>query len=118
MLQPRTRRTHSRAFKAKLIRACREPGASIAAVAMAHQINDNLLRKWMRECPAPLSPAVTAKSVTSAAQMVPLQLTATPATDASPSIRLHIQRGGTQVHVEWPVAAAALCGEWVRSVLS
>jgi hypothetical protein len=50
--------------------------------------------------------------------MVPLQLTATPTTDTSPFIRLHIQRGGTQVHVEWPVTAAALCSDWVRAVLS
>jgi transposase len=41
------RRTHSPEFKARVLAACRQPGASIAAVALAHGINANVVRKWL-----------------------------------------------------------------------
>jgi len=47
--QPRrTRRTHSEAFKLSLIEACREPGASVAGVALTNGINANQLRRWSK----------------------------------------------------------------------
>ena len=33
--------------KAALVAACAEPGASVAAIALAHGVNANLLRKWI-----------------------------------------------------------------------
>jgi transposase len=42
----RTRRRHSSAFKAEVLAACAEPGASIAAVAQCYQLNANLIHKW------------------------------------------------------------------------
>jgi transposase-like protein len=42
----RTRRFHSAAFKAQAVAACSQPGVSLAAVALAHGINANLLRRW------------------------------------------------------------------------
>lgn len=42
----RRRRNHSEQFKAEAIAACRQPGISIAAAALARQINANLLRRW------------------------------------------------------------------------
>ena len=40
------RRQHSADLKAKVLAACNEPGASISAVALAHGLNANLVRKW------------------------------------------------------------------------
>ena len=40
------RRRHDAEIKAKVLAACHEPGASIAAVALAHGLNANLVRKW------------------------------------------------------------------------
>ena len=40
------RRQHSAELKAKVLAACEEPGASISAVALAHGLNANLVRKW------------------------------------------------------------------------
>jgi transposase-like protein len=45
----RRRRAHSAAFKAEAVAACRQPGMSIAAAAMARAINANLLRRWVVE---------------------------------------------------------------------
>ena len=45
----RRRRRHSAEFKTAVIQECRKPGVSIAAVALAHGLNANMLRKWVRE---------------------------------------------------------------------
>jgi transposase len=41
------RRTYTAAYKLDMVRRCREPGVSVAAVAMAHGINANLVRRWI-----------------------------------------------------------------------
>jgi transposase len=46
--RPRRRR-HSDEFKAAAVTACMQQGVSIAAVAMAHGINANLLRRWVKD---------------------------------------------------------------------
>ena len=45
--KPLVRRTHSPEFKARVLAACRQPGASIAAVALAHGINANVVHKGL-----------------------------------------------------------------------
>ena len=47
-MQPKSkRRVHGAEFKAQVLAECEEPGASVAAVALAHGLNVNLLRKWL-----------------------------------------------------------------------
>jgi transposase len=46
--KPASRRRHSAAVKAKVLAACDEQGASVAAVAHAHGLNANLVHKWRR----------------------------------------------------------------------
>ena len=43
----RPRRAYSTEFKAAVLAACQQPGASVAAVALAHGLNVNLVRKWL-----------------------------------------------------------------------
>lgn len=43
----RRRRKHSDEFKASAVTACMQPDMSMAAVAMDHGINANLLRRWV-----------------------------------------------------------------------
>ena len=45
----RRRRVHSVAFKAEAVAACRQPGMSNAAAALARALNANLLRRWVVE---------------------------------------------------------------------
>lgn len=49
----RRRRVHSTEFKAQAVKASQQPGVSMAAVAMAHGINANLLRRWVHEMAQP-----------------------------------------------------------------
>lgn len=41
------RSIYDRHAKQELVRRCREPGVSVAALALAHGLNANLLRKWI-----------------------------------------------------------------------
>jgi transposase len=41
------RRRYTAAQKLAIIRECLAPGASLAGVAMAHQANANMVRKWV-----------------------------------------------------------------------
>lgn len=116
-LLPRRKRTHSPEFKADLIRQCQQPGISISAVALANQINDNLLRRWINQ--ATVLPAVqSVQPVPSPTQLVPIEITAShaPAQAASP-IRIQIQQGKTQIQIEWPMDSAAACAQWLQGWL-
>jgi transposase len=111
----RIRRTHSPEFKAKLIAECQRPGSSIAAIALAHQINDNLLRTWLRKSTEVNSSLSQSHPVEAPPRLVPVQLT-TPM-ESPPFIRIHLQQGNTQIHLEWPLASMAQCSEWLQSFL-
>ena len=41
------RRTYSADAKRTLVRLCLQPGVSVAALALSHGINANLLRRWI-----------------------------------------------------------------------
>ena len=45
IIERRRRRRHSAEFIAEAVAACRQPGVSIAAMAMSRSVNANLLRK-------------------------------------------------------------------------
>lgn len=38
---------YDRRAKQELVRRCRQPGVSVAAIALAHGLNANLVRKWI-----------------------------------------------------------------------
>jgi transposase len=122
-LPGRRRRRHSDDFKSEVVDACRQPGVSIAAVALANGLNANLVRRWMVEAgSAPTKPdarieAGTLETTGSAPQIasfVPVKLEP----DArGADIRIEINRHGTVVTVSWPTSAAGECGAWLREVL-
>lgn len=96
----RPRRAYSTEFKAAVLAACQQPGASVAAVALAHGLNVNLVRKWLvgrglkrsgldapREVSGVRAPVESVAAVAAAAalpslQFVPVRLT-TVAADAA-----------------------------------
>ena len=112
----RRRRAHSAEFKARVVAACRSPGVSIAAVAMANGVNANLARRWVVDVER-RSDGALARAAGSAVPttFVPLQL---PPVEAAPvDIRIELRRGTTVINVSWPCAAASECAAWIRAVL-
>ncbi len=118
----RRRRRHSAEFKASVIEECLRPGVSIAAVALAHGLNANMLRKWVIDgehrlsAPqsAPPAPAAPELSPMPAPTFVPLAL---PAPVVDGEIRLELQRAGMTVKIVWPASAARDCAAWLRDWL-
>lgn len=121
----RRRRRHSAEFKADAIAACRQPGVSIAAVALSRGLNANLLRRWVAESEREggAGGVVEPRSCGDASEMtqpsppfVPLSLPQ-PAPVAVADIRVELRRGGTAITVTWPSSAAAECASWMRELL-
>jgi transposase-like protein len=119
----RRRRTHSAEFKAKVVSACRQPGVSIAAVALANGLNANLLRRWVvtEEQTPPVRPMATAHAALPGPSVenrtfIPIPLERSTAT-TSQEITIELRRGATVVKVDWPLAAAAECAGWLRELL-
>jgi len=114
----RRRREHSTEFKAQVVAACRTPGVSIAAVAMANGVNANLARRWVvdaeRRSGGQLAMAMVASGVAPTA-FVPLGLP--PAAPAPADIRIELRRGATAINLSWPCAAASECAAWMRELL-
>jgi len=115
----RVRRTHSEAFKQSVVAACREPGVSVAGVALANELNANQVHRWMRERGiAPPSRRMSGSAALNALAepgFVPVQVA--PAVEAR-VIRLEAQRGNARVKLEWPIQAADACGTWLREWLA
>ena len=113
------RRRHSAAFKATVIEECMQPGISMAAVALAHGLNANMLRKWVIDAEhaaprAPKAPMPEAAPVLPGPTFIPLALTA-PVVNGE--IRIELQRAGTTVSIVWPAAAAHDCAAWLQEWL-
>jgi len=114
------RRRHDDELKAKVLAACDEPGASVAAVAQAHALNANLVHKWRRLRAAGLVRPHPAPGNAEVAQFVALPLPAappslSPAPDAQ--IQVQVKRGATTVVLSWPSVAAGECAAWLRGLL-
>ena len=100
--------------------ACKKPGVSTAAVALANGLNANLLRRWICESAESATPTQARQSskaldLSKQTQFIPLELQTTGATPAN--IQIELQRGATLVRVQWPLGYAADCATWVRDVL-
>lgn len=117
----RRRRRHSPEFRAAVIEACRQPGVSVAAVALANGLNANMLRKWVNDAeraersePAANMPIAQCAPTESVTGFVPVAL---PGPAASSDIRIELRRGGTTISVSWPTSVAPECGAWLRELL-
>lgn len=111
----RGRRYHEESFKQAVIEACREPGTSVAGIALANGVNANQVRRWMRERGiAPANPR-SALAESASAAFIPVTLPQT--VSASPEIRLELRRGDVTLAIQWPVGVAGECGAWLREWL-
>lgn len=115
----RCRRLHSEEFKDEVIRACSEPGVSVAGVAMANGVNANLVRRWMSErgvsAPSLRKRVTLAEPVVRVPEFVPV--TVAPPEPPAATIRIEVRRGNSHVKVEWPLQAVGECSAWLRKWL-
>lgn len=124
---------HGAEFKSQVLADCEQPGASVAAVALAHGLNVNLVRKWLvgrgikrTGLPAPRTVTSTqpaaAEPTTASLQFIPVELAPLApaggeASSASPAdIHVELTRGGTQLSVRWPSTQAKSCAAWLQEL--
>src|SRR5690606_25365504 len=103
---------------------CQHRGVSVAAVARAHDLHPNLLRKWIQEYErfgAPEQEALPGVRRDVAAQFIPLPLAQHGAPTASAEIvqdiTIELQHNGLKASVRWPVSQAQQCAAWLREVM-
>jgi transposase len=125
----RTNRRHGAEFKAQVIRACRQPGVSVASVALVNGLNANMLRRWVVEAERAGAMAVgaqrgqgahgvsTAGGSSGCPSFVAVQMPATPVALPQPDIHIEFKRGPTVIIMRWPASQAGACAIWLREVL-
>jgi transposase-like protein len=109
-----------------VIELARQPGTSMAAVALANGLNANMLRRWVHETAA--SGGVSKPTATSVAPtlasfvQLPMRapephavLDAPPVAPQPADITVEIHRCGTTVHAKLPMNDRSAA--WLREVL-
>ena len=113
-----TKRRHSVAFKRKLVALTNQSGASVAAIALEHGVNANLVFKWRRQ---QLGDATTAKPERTAV-LLPVTIDPLPpvgamgtstlgavnTTRAAASGVIEIELGGARVRLRGAVDQASV----------
>jgi len=115
----RRRRRHSAEFRAEAVRACQQPGVSVAAIALARGLNANLLRRWVLRAErgtllVPSRSTAPSVAVENSGGFLPVRI-ASSATEAA--IRIEVRRGSSTVKIEWPAAAAGECALLLRELM-
>jgi len=115
------RRKHSAELRAQVVQACRQSGASVAAIALRSGLNANLVHRWLREDGRSLDPGAGNPAAVSArpgAEFMALQLPAAAvAAGAWTDIRVELRRGTSTITVSWPLHGARDCAAWLREWL-
>ena len=109
------RRFYSPELKLQVVGQCSQRGASIAAVALGHGINANIVHRWIREHGQGALGATTPAFIPLTLSEVPRQA-AVPV--APPEIRVEVQRANTTIVVNWPLQGGASCAQWLREWLA
>ena len=117
----RRRRTYSPEFKAKAVAACSQPGVSLAAIAMDLRVNDNILRRWVRETERAAllgSPATRMELAPPPSGLVPITVaSASVPAPVNTSLRITVQHRGTTIEIVCPPMAEAQCAALLSELL-
>ena len=120
----RTHRTYTPEFKAELVKACQQPGASIAALAGQQDMNANVLHRWLKEhqrsgchqLPKPCMTALTDAS-SPAPAFIALALPRITPVYQEQDIKVELRNGALSMTVTWPLSAAADLASWTAALL-
>jgi len=114
------RRKHSADLRAQVVQACRQSGASVAAIALRSGLNANMVHRWLREDTRSVdagADGTAAHTATAVAEFVPLQLPPAAVADMASDIRVEVRRGASTITVSWPLQGARDCAAWLREWL-
>lgn len=104
------RRRHDPELKSLVLEQCKQPGASVARIALSHGLNANLVHKWRREARG------YEASVATRSEFIAVQLAAS-APASRHEVHIELRRGAIAVNVDWPLSALPECAAWLREIL-
>ena len=111
----RRRQRYSEEFKAQVVAACQGIGVSVAAVALEHRLNANLLRRWIDQAEGRLTKRPLGRPPAAPPSLPAFVPVAVGAPNPhSAEIRIEVRRGDQSISVSWPVSEAAQCAAWLR----
>ena len=124
----RTRSYYSEEFKSQVIQECGDDRASIAGVAMRHQVNANIVHRWLREHESQglhSEPAFLPVTLQLESESSSLTSSSSSSVDSAPifsqreppTIRVEVWNGNNTVTVTWPASEASSCGAWLSEWL-
>jgi transposase-like protein len=102
----RQRKSYPKSFKTQVVHECVQPGVSVAAIAMRHGINANVVRRWLPLYRDQLPAALPA--------FVPLK--ATPKKQAEGLATIELPLGEQSITVKWPTSDPDGCARFVRGL--
>jgi transposase-like protein len=107
---PQERRSYSKSFKAQVIAECALPDTSIASVALTHNLNANLVHKWIR--------VHEQKNLAPQTSFIPVKVSPSTSPQAlAATIRIEVPHLRGAVVVSWPAENAAACTAFLRDLL-
>ena len=98
------RRRHTPAFRAKIVARSQQPGASVAAIALEHNLNANLVHKWRR-----LAEQKTSSPVSSS-EFLPVPFEAIPTSKATVHFQLN------ELSIDWPLTEIDRAIPWLKAL--
>ena len=117
----RRRGRYTDEFKAQIIAACRQPGVSTSAVALANGINANLVRRWIVQSDdSSTEPKSSLKSSSPEGfvQIASRAVCADSVVASEPCLRLEIRKSDLAISLSLPMGQHSECAALLKLLLS
>ena len=107
------RRKYTPEFKSSVVALCQH-GVSTSAVALAHGLNANLLRRWIKQFRNDSLPVPAVKPVNT---LVPVSVSPVEESTGRQNIEIALAKNGAKAEIRWPVEEADSLGHWLSNWL-
>lgn len=105
----RQRKSYPKSFKTQVVQECEQPGVSVAAIAMSHGINPNVVRRWI--------PLFRDQQTVALPAFVPVNIAvAAPKPKPQASAIIELPLGEQPITVRWPISDPEGCARFVRGL--
>ncbi|NWD66888.1 transposase [Pseudomonas gingeri] len=102
----RQRKSYPTSFKSQVVKECQQPGVSVAAIAMSHGINANVVRRWL--------PLFSDQQTSTLPAFIPLKVELKRKVEALATVELSL--GQQTLTVKWPISGPEGCARFVRGL--
>jgi len=107
------RRRHSRRFKEQVVAECQQSDDSVAAVAMRHGLNLNLVHKWRQV----LAREDNGEFLRLSPPAAPASSAIDPSEPSVDTVTLKVPTPRGHITVHWPVSQLAHSVDWLKALM-